>query len=405
MFVLVVLMIPAGSAARGGAGQQAPAPPAVPVPEVTPQPPGPAGPVPQVTPQPSPPAKKADPPAPKFPATARWSITVDAAPIAPPLVTAGRVVLALRSGVLSARHVSDGTEAWTVKLPVDQPPAADGDKIFVFTGETLHALNGADGSTAWSVRIGQPSAALLARGGWVISASGGSVAARRASDGETVWTKATGAVSQRAAIDGNALYVPLTEGRLLALDLETGTTRWDQPVGPAPTEPLAYADRIYLGSDNKRFMCLHAKSGAIDWQWEIGTRVIGPAAGDPSRVYFTAMDNVLRALSRDHGGQRWKQRLTYRPTGGPVLMDGQVAVPGITSELFGFDVTAGKTTGKLTFPVQLAIGPSFVAPDGPDATPAVVSITGGLTNQWTLSLAIPAPPPAAAEPPAAPPAK
>jgi outer membrane protein assembly factor BamB len=358
-----------------------------------------------VTPQPPPPpAKKADPPAPKFPAAARWSITVDAAPVAPPIVIGGRVVLALRSGVLSARQVSDGADVWTVKLPVDQPPAADGDMIFVVTGGTLHALNGADGSTAWSVPIGQPSAPLLARGGWVISAGDGSVAARRGSDGETVWIKATGAVSQRAAIEGDILYVPLTEGRLLALDLETGTTRWDRPVGPAPTEPLAYADRIYLGSDNKRFMCLEAKSGAIDWQWEIGTRVIGPAAGDASRVYFTAMDNVLRALSRDHGGQRWKQRLAYRPTGGPVLMGSQVAVPGITSELSGFDVTSGKPTGKLTFPVQLAIGPSFVAPEGPDGTAAVVSITGGLTNQWTLSLSIAAPPPAA-EPPPVPPVK
>ena len=38
-------------------------------------------------------------------------------------------------------------------------------------------------------------------------------------------------------------------------------------------------------------------------------------------------------------------------------MGPQVAVPGITSELTGLDVKTGKTTGKLTFPVQLAIGP------------------------------------------------
>jgi outer membrane protein assembly factor BamB len=329
-------------------------------------------------------------------------VTLDAAPIAPPLVAHGRVVLALRSGVVAARRVSDGTDVWAVKLPVDQPPAADLDKIFVVTGEILHALNGVDGATLWTVPIGQPSAPIVARGGWVISVASGSVTARRGSDGQAVWTKASGAVAERAAIDGDAVYLPLADGRLLALDLQTGTTRWEQAVGAAPTEPLAYGERIYLGSDSRRFMCLHASSGREDWRWEIGTRVIGPPAADEERVYFTAMDNVVRALSRGNGGQRWKYRLAYRPTRGPVLMDGQVAVPGITAALTGLDVRNGKATGTLKFPVQLAIGPAFVAPQGPAGTPSVVSITGGLTNQWTLSLALPAPP---AEPGETPPAK
>ncbi len=292
-------MMPAGSAARGRTGQQAPAPPSGSVPQVTPQPPAPPGPVPQVTPAPAPSApKKADLPASRFPTTARWSITVDAAPIAPPIVTGGRVVLALRSGVLSARQVSDGTEVWTVKLPVDQPLAADGDRIFVVTGETLHALNGGGRRHGLerADRAAERGAARTRRMGDRRRAATPSRAAAP-SMARRSGPNRLGAVSQRPAIEGDALYVPLTEGRLLALDLETGTTRWDQPVGPAPTEPLAYADRIYLGSDNKRFMCLEARSGRIDWQWEIGTRVIGPAAGDPSRVYFTAMDNILRALA------------------------------------------------------------------------------------------------------------
>jgi outer membrane protein assembly factor BamB len=311
-------------------------------------------------------------------------------------------VLALQSGVVTARRVSDGTDVWTVSMPVDQPPAADLGRIFVVTGETLHALNGADGTNVWSVPAGEPSAPIVARGGWVISASNGSITARRGSDGEVVWTKAVGAVSERAAIEGDALYLPLAEGRLLALALETGSTRWEEPVGGAPTEPLAYGERIYLGSDSKRFMCLDARSGRVDWQWEIGTRVVGPAAADETQVYFTAMDNVLRALSRAHGGQRWKYRLAYRPTRGPVLMDGQVAVPGITSVLTGLDVRNGKATGTLTFPVQLAIGPAFVAPEGKEGTPSVVSVTGGLTNQWTLSSSIPA---ALPDPDVTPPAK
>ena len=165
---------------------------------------------------------------------------VDAAPVTPPLVAEDRVILALRSGALSARLLADGAEAWTVKLAVNQPLAAEDDKIFVVAGETLHALNAADGSSAWKAEVGKPSAPILARGGWVIVAGGGSVTALRAADGKTIWSKSTGAISERPAIDGDGLYLPIAEGRLIALDLKTGNVRWDLKVGASPTEPLAY---------------------------------------------------------------------------------------------------------------------------------------------------------------------
>ena len=63
----------------------------------------------------------------------------------------------------------------------------------------------------------------------------------------------TGAISERPAIDGDGLYLPLAEGRLIALDLKTGKDRWDRKVGASPTEPLVYGDRVYFGSDSKRF--------------------------------------------------------------------------------------------------------------------------------------------------------
>jgi outer membrane protein assembly factor BamB len=358
-------------------------------------------PIPQLAPKPKEKKAKAPEPAPpKFPSTAKWSATIDAAPIAPPVVAGGRVLLALRSGVLTARAVADGAELWTAKLPIDQPIAADDGRVFVVTGERLHALSGEAGTPLWEAPIGQPSAPIVARGGWVIAASGGAVTAIRAADGERVWSKATGAVSERPAIDGDVLYLPLAEGRLAALDLKTGTERWSQEVGPSPTEPLVYASRVYLGSEWKRFLCLDAADGEELWNHNLGTRIIGPAAADASRVYFTAMDNQLRALSRDNGGRRWLFPLAYRPTRGPVILGAQVAVPGITNELPGVNVATGKASGKLTLSMQLAIGPAFVVPAGADGVPAVVAITGGQTNQWTLSLAVPAPdPPAAAAPP------
>ena len=185
---------------------------------------------------------------------------------------------------------------------------------------------------------------------------------------------------------------------MLALDLKTGADIWERKVGASPSEPLAYADRIYLASDAKQLFCLDASSGASVWTWAIGTRLVGPAAGDDARVYFVGMDNLLRAVSRASGNQQWKYGLTYRPTSGPVVLGDQVAVPGITGEIVGLAASTGKVTGKLTLAEKLAIGPAFVPPAQGDGTPIVVSVTGGLGLKWTLSAAKPAPDPPATTP-------
>jgi outer membrane protein assembly factor BamB len=294
-------------------------------------------------------------------------------------------LVALQTGTVTARRLSDGTEAWHLALRVDQPMAADEGRIFAVSGQALHAVNSANGTKAWTVNIGTPTAAVVARGGWVIVASGEGLEALRGSDGARVWKRDTGAISERAAIGGSVLYVPIEEGRLVALDLTTGNVLWDRKVGPDPTEPLVYGGRLYVGSAAKQFVCINAQSGATEWSWNIGSRTIGAAAADASNVYLVAMDNMVRALRRTNGGQRWTSPLVYRPTGGPVVLGEQVAVPGITSELTGLAAATGKPTGKLELPEKLAVGPAFIPPVPPRRAAGIVSIAGGLTSEWTLA--------------------
>ena len=309
-------------------------------------------------------------------------------------------MLALQSKILAARDLATGTEAWSRPLAVDRPMAADAGRLFVVAGHTLHAITVATGAEQWAVETGAPTAPVVALGGWVIVASGDTVTALRAADGEAVWTKPTGTISEAPAIDGSGLYLPLTDGRLLALDLKTGQKLWDRVIGPSPSAPLAAGDRVYLGSDSKRFVCLDAKTGVELWNWAVGTRLIGAAAADDARIYVVGMDNLLRALSRANGNQRWKYGLAYRPSRGPVVMGDQVSVPGITGELTGISTEKGKPTGKLTLTEKLAIDPAMVPPAEAGGTPMIVSMTGGLSLKWTLSGMVPPPPPA---PPATPP--
>src|SRR4051794_17444821 len=58
-----------------------------------------------------------------FPVTPRWTVDVGAPPVAvaPPASDADRVYLALRTGAITARAITDGREVWRRDLTTDQP--------------------------------------------------------------------------------------------------------------------------------------------------------------------------------------------------------------------------------------------------------------------------------------------
>lgn len=164
-----------------------------------------------------------------------------------------------------------------------------------------------------------------------------------AADGDEIWTTQIGLIEQRAAIDGDRLYVAVADGRMVALDLESGLLRWEAPVGPNPTEPFPYADRVYFGTNDTHFVCLKASDGAEDWVYPIGAGIRGTAGADADHVYTASMDNLLRAFNRSNGSRKWKQDLGYRPLSGPIVAGTAVAVAGRSATIRVYSATGGKT--------------------------------------------------------------
>jgi len=233
------------------------------------------------------------------------------------------------------------------------------------------------------------------RGGWVILAEAGKLAALRAADGARIWQQDSGEVVQRPSIDGGRLFVALQAGRLLALDLESGERVWDRQMAASPTEPLAIGDRVYIGDDSKQFFCLKAQDGERDFVLNIGYRTLGRPDVDDAHLYITGVDNTLRAYDRVNGAQRWKQGVTFRPITGPLVIGPHVLIAGLTAEIPGFDQHTGKPAGKLTLDQRLVVAPAVANPV-PNGTPAgLVVVTTEAGQPTKMSLAV-APKPAAA---------
>jgi outer membrane protein assembly factor BamB len=330
-----------------------------------------------------------------LPSETRWSVAVPARPSAPPAIGHDNVFLALQSGVVFAHRLSDGTEAWHVDLKADQPLAVEENRVFIAAGEAIHALASDTGAVLWRAPTGTLTAPMLAQDGWIIAASASELSAFRSADGSKVWGRETGAQHGRPTIEADNLYVPLDDGRLLALDLRTGAERWvrrltkttpESVTGnppPAVSEVLAYPDRLFVGAADGLFYCLNASDGSLGWRFRIGAVLRGGPVGDATRVFTTAMDNVVRGFNRQSGALLWHPSVPFRPTTGPVLLGETVMVPGAASEVRAFD-TSGHPAGQIKLEEALAIAPAF---DHSAAGNVMAAVTGSLTGQWQLLLA------------------
>lgn len=350
-------------------------------------------PAPKPTPTPTPaqkptlPQKPTPTPSHVLPTSIQWSVAISASPAAPPVIDDDHVFIVLQSGIVSARKIGDGSPAWEVPLQTDRPLAVEGGRVYVATSDQVVALNGADGSKVWSVQSAPVTAPLVAQGGWVIAATETALTAFRSSDGSQVWSREVVAAQVMPTLEGDNLYLPLHDGRLLALDLRTGADRWVKTfVGPL-SQVLALPDKVLFGTADKYFFCLHASDGELDWQpVRLGSIVRGRPVADDAHVYVASMDNTLRAYRRSNGALLWHPSVPFRPTTGPVLVDSTVVVAGNAAELRAFEETTGKPAGQITLGEALVLPPAF----GKNGSATVMSaFTGALTGQSKLVLAGP----------------
>ena len=102
------------------------------------------------------------------------------------------------------------------------------------------------------------------------------------------------------AVEGLVIVGRSSEGKVSALDAETGEKRWEFAAdGPVRFAPAYWRGKIYVGSDDGRLYCLKVSNGELLWQFR----------GGPSDS---------RVLGNERLISRWPIR------GGPVVADGVV---------------------------------------------------------------------------------
>ncbi|MGC4082016.1 MAG: PQQ-binding-like beta-propeller repeat protein [Vicinamibacterales bacterium] len=315
-----------------------------------------------------------------FPALPVFDHALDQFVTAPPAFAGTRAFFAAGTDQITAFDLVLGTEAWQASgSPISAPAAGDG-LLYLAEAERITALQQTDGRVAWRLPFAaQLAVPLVWDNGWLIAAdTSGTVFAFRATDGELIWRRDLGVrVNASPALAADRVYVPLQDGRVVSLDVSTGAEGWTRMLGGPPNDMLALDDRIYVGSDDNYLYCLMARNGDVGWRWRTGGDVIGVPIVDDSRVYFVSRDNVLRALDRRSGAQRWKRALAARPTRGAVRAGDLLLVSGLTPRVYSFAMKDGTPAGDIAASGELASAP-YVVPDS--VLPVVVLVSRDVTR-------------------------
>ncbi len=227
---------------------------------------------------------------------------------------------------------------WSTKLGKESDflrvalrPTGDGDRIYAASADgNVHALDPATGKRIWRTSLKLE----ITAGPGV----GDGVVAVMAADGYLIVLDAeTGAERWRSDIDGESLALPLIEddliiiqtidNRLRAVSVFDGAPKWTiEQSTPALTlrgsaSPLAVGSNTIAGFDNGRLIAIDTESGDIAWESMLSpptgrsdlerlADVDGQLAVVGQDIYAAGYQGTLASVAAESGQVLWQQEIS-----------------------------------------------------------------------------------------------
>ena len=341
--------------------------------------------------------KKVEPvPLPLLPVVQEWIATLDDLPTAGGAMDAERVYIPIQPEQIVALSRATGMRLWKRDIESKWPPLVIGDALFIVASDEIHAVDAATGAERWRIPYERALAAPLAAAGIRDPGSGtrnvliaifddGHVSAFAAADGAMLWMRELGAPSHfTPALDGTRAIFALDDSRLVALRATDGRVDWEQKLDGKLNQPSFAKDRVFVGTNTNLLYAIDNDNGRLAWKWKAGGDVIGTSADAKSGAYYASLDNVVRAVNRSNGNQRWIKEVPTRPLFPPQTFgygDGKfweeiVVLAGVTSEIDAFAAKNGMLVGTYQPPPGGDLqGPPLIDADLKPYQVAMVVIT------------------------------
>lgn len=310
-----------------------------------------------------------------------------------PTIVDGVAYAASHKGVVIAVTADKGKELWRTKTKLELsagPAAADGVVVVGSANGELIALAADTGMQRWSHQLSGEmlSKPLVGKGLVIARTVDGRLQALNVADGTVRWTVEE--VVPRLSLRGTATPIFADEaiiagfdnGKLLALDVNTGDTLWnvtiDSPTGRTELDrladidaPAAYSGRdVFVAGFQGRVAMLDVENGQIWWAKDASSyRGFGL---DERVLYLTNSNGLITAYRRTDGNQQWEQAvLRQRGLTAPASIGESVVVGDYEGYLHWLSKVDGSVQARtstdgerITNAPVVADGRVFVQTDG-----------------------------------------
>jgi outer membrane protein assembly factor BamB len=261
-------------------------------------------------------------------------------------------------------------------------PAISGDSLWVGSAasDALYRLQRRDGriETQYPAKGAVADQPILRGDTVLFSDSAGYVWRYPIAGGEPLWITFMGApVLSTPAWEGETIYVSTIDNAVVALAQDTGEVLWrySHPADAArPSElelygapsPLLVHDRVVAGFSDGRLVALDPETGDLLWQKQVGEGrypdVLAPPVGEGRTVYAGGFSTPFLAVDVETRAVRW--RLNFGTSSGALLQGNTLYVGGTDGRLRAINHLTGAvtwtwdsgTTGALTRPVKVEAG-------------------------------------------------
>ena len=106
--------------------------------------------------------------------------------------------------------------------------------------------------------------------------------------------------------------------------------------------PSVVDDRVYLNSNDGRMLALDSETGHLIWEYKTGSRASSSPAVLDDIVIFAVRTGLVTAVDRDSGELVWETDLDSPIYASPTVGDGTVFIGSGASKLFALDAQTGQ---------------------------------------------------------------
>ena len=318
-----------------------------------------------------------------------------------PVIRGDVLYTADASGLIQAVSKNNGTIKWSTSLKtgiVSGPTVADGFIAIGTNSSSLVLLNQTTGKILWENKVSGEilSPPALSHQKVIAKTIDGKVFAFDAVNGKQLWKSEHGSpslilkASSSPVIVDNLVLIGFSDGKLDALELQTGQVVWQRSIaystGTSDVERLVDIDSdpivrdkiAYLASYQGYIGALSLNDGQFIWR-KPGS-VYKNMVLSANTLYVTDSNDILWSLDTRTGHVNWKQTaLKARGLTEPVLVGQDLVVGDKTGYLHFIGSQTGELIGRSQLSGGVSISPNVIGRN------LYVLTDNGMLNQLSVS--------------------